>query len=67
MKAGADIDDQLAISRAVLDADENNDGVLDVPVLAATLGIPLDTCQSYVDFYAAQHGCTDRMKSPLEA
>jgi len=66
MKAGADINDQLVISRAVLDAAENNNGVLDVPVLAASLDISLETCQSYVDFYIEKHSYADQIKSPLE-
>jgi uncharacterized cysteine cluster protein YcgN (CxxCxxCC family) len=66
MKGGANLEDQTVISRAVLSAAEDNDGVLDVPVLAASLDIPLDVCQSYVNHFAAMHGCLEIMKSPLE-
>ena len=52
MKGGADIDDQMAISRAVTHA---KDGVLDVTALAASLNIPLECCQSFVDFYAIKN------------
>jgi hypothetical protein len=64
MKGGANLEDQVAISRAVVYAAENNDGILDVPVLAASLDIPLDCCQSYVDFYANKHSVT--LFNPVE-
>lgn len=56
MKGGADLEDQLAISRAVADAAANNDGVLDVVRLASTLNIPLECCQSFVDHFSEKQG-----------
>lgn len=53
MKGGADISDQREIRIVVENAHAAGE-VVNVPALAASLNIPLDCCQSFVDFYQAK-------------
>jgi hypothetical protein len=55
MKGGANLSDQLAIDRAVQFAVDTGE-VLDVVGLAASLQLPVDCCQSFVDFFVTKYG-----------
>jgi hypothetical protein len=57
MKGGANLEDQMAIRKAVLFSAESGN-VLDVPGLAVSLDIPLDCCVSFVEFYKNKEGVT---------